>query len=129
LRLRAALRPVRGRLRRRRRPARRPGHPRVGRSALPRARAGHLMARVARVPVSLVNVRTRDGITLAGLMTEPRRRRGVALIWVHGLGSTFASGQALVAVLARRLGAAGIAYLKLDTRGHHVVARTGKRLA
>jgi pimeloyl-ACP methyl ester carboxylesterase len=87
------------------------------------------MARVARVPVSLVNVRTRDGITLAGLMTEPRRRRGVALIWVHGLGSTFASGQALVAVLARRLGAAGIAYLKLDTRGHHVVARTGKRLA
>ena len=87
------------------------------------------MARVARVPVSLVTARTRDGITLAGLMTEPRRRRGLALIWVHGLGSTFANGQPLIAALARRLGAAGIAYLKLDTRGHHVVARAGTRLA
>jgi pimeloyl-ACP methyl ester carboxylesterase len=85
--------------------------------------------RVPAVPVSLVSVRTRDGVVLSGVMTEPRRRRGLALVWVHGLGSTFGSGQPLIAALSRQLSAAGIAYLKLDTRGHHVVARAGKRLA
>ena len=81
------------------------------------------------VPVSLVSARTRDGVVLAGVMSEPRRRRPTALIWVHGLGSTFANGQPLIRALSRRLTAAGIAYLKFDTRGHHVVARAGRRLA
>src|ERR1041384_8774979 len=82
-----------------------------------------------RVPVSLVSIRTSDGVTLAGLMAEPRRRRRVtALIWVHGLGSAFANGQPLIRALSRRLTAAGIAYVKLDTRGHHVVARAGRRV-
>ena len=81
------------------------------------------------VPVSLVSVRTRDGVVLAGVMAEPRRRRGPALVWVHGLGSTFASGQPLIRELSARLTAAGIGYLKLNTRGHDVVARAGRRLA
>jgi pimeloyl-ACP methyl ester carboxylesterase len=81
------------------------------------------------VPVSLVSVRTRDGVLLAGVMAEPRRRRGPALVWVHGLGSTFASGQPLIRELSARLTAAGIGYLKLNTRGHDVVARAGRRLA
>lgn len=83
----------------------------------------------AGIPVSLVSVRTRDGVPLNGVMAQPRGRRRVAFIWVHGLGSTFANGQPLIRVLARRLNAAGIAYLKCDTRGHHVVARAGRRLA
>jgi pimeloyl-ACP methyl ester carboxylesterase len=83
---------------------------------------------VARVPVALVSARTRDGVPLAGVLAEPRRRGGTALVWVHGLGSSFASGQPLIAALAARLTAAGLAYLKLDTRGHHVVARAGRRL-
>ena len=81
------------------------------------------------VPVSLVSVRTRDGVLLAGVMAEPRRRRGPALVWVHGLGSAFASGQPLIRELSARLTAAGIGYLKLNTRGHDVVARAGRRLA
>ena len=81
------------------------------------------------VPVSLVSVRTRDGLSLAGLLCEPRGRRQTALIWVHGLGSTFANGQPLIRALARRLTAAGLGYLKCDTRGHHLVARAGRRLA
>jgi pimeloyl-ACP methyl ester carboxylesterase len=87
------------------------------------------MASVATVPVSLLRLRTRDGVWLDGVIAEPRRRRSAALVWVHGLGSTFSSGQPLIRALARRLNAAGIAYLKVDTRGHHVVARAGKRLA
>jgi alpha-beta hydrolase superfamily lysophospholipase len=84
---------------------------------------------VSGVPVSLVSVRTRDGVSLAGVMAEPRRRRSAALVWVHGLGSAFASGQPLIRELSARLAAAGIGYLKLNTRGHDVVARGGRRLA
>ena len=62
-------------------------------------------------------------------MTEPKRRRRTALVWVHGLGSTFATGQPLIRALSRRLTAVGLGYLKLDTRGHHVVSRAGRRLA
>lgn len=86
------------------------------------------MPRVAGVPVSLVSVRTRDGVVLDGVAAHPRGRRRAALIWVHGLGSSFSSGQPLIRVLSTRLNAAGIGYLKLNTRGHDVVARAGKRL-
>ena len=87
------------------------------------------MTPVVRVPVSLVRVRTRDGVWLDGVIAEPRRRRKVALIWVHGLGSVFSSGQPLLRTLSTSLNAAGIAYLKLNNRGHDTVARGGKRLA
>ena len=86
------------------------------------------MPQPARVPVSLVRVRTRDGVFLDGLIVEPRRRRNVALVWVHGLGSVFSSGQPLIRALSTRLSTAGIAYLKLNTRGHDSVARGGRRL-
>lgn len=84
---------------------------------------------ITRVPVSLVRVRTRDGVWLDGVIAEPRRRRSVALILVHGLGSVFSSGQPLTQALSMRLNAAGIAYLKLNNRGHDTVSRGGKRLA
>jgi len=87
------------------------------------------MTTVARVPVSLVRVRTRDGVWLDGVIAEPRRRRNVVLIWVHGLGSVFSSGQPLIHALSTRLNGAGIAYLKLNNRGHDTVARAGQRLA
>jgi pimeloyl-ACP methyl ester carboxylesterase len=86
------------------------------------------VSQAAGVPVSLVSVRTRDGVVLAGAIAEPRGRRSTALIWVHGLGSTFSSGQPLIRALSARLNAAGVAYLKLDNRGHHTAARSGKRL-
>jgi pimeloyl-ACP methyl ester carboxylesterase len=84
---------------------------------------------ITRVPVSLVRVRTRDGVWLDGVIAEPKRRRNEALIWVHGLGSVFSSGQPLIQALSTRLNAAGIAYLKLNNRGHNTVSRGGKRLA
>src|SRR5512138_82504 len=75
--------------------------------------------------VSLVRIATRDGVPLDGVFTEPRGRHATALIWVHGLGSVFSSGQPLTRELSTRLNAAGIAYFKLNTRGHDVVARAG----
>ncbi|HEX4995960.1 MAG TPA: alpha/beta fold hydrolase [Methylomirabilota bacterium] len=87
------------------------------------------MPRPPGVPVSLVSVSTRDGVVLEGVAVHPRGRRRTALVWVHGLGSTFSSGQPLIRVLSARLNAAGIGYLKLNTRGHGVVTRAGRRLA
>jgi len=81
------------------------------------------------VPVSLTRIRTRDGVWLDGLVVEPRRRRRAALVWVHGLGSVFSSGQPLTRELSARLTAAGIGYFKFNTRGHDVVARANTRLA
>jgi alpha-beta hydrolase superfamily lysophospholipase len=87
-----------------------------------------VMPRPARVEVSLARVRTRDGVWLDGVMAEPRRRR-VALIWVHGLGSAFSSGQPLIRELSIRLNRAGIGYFKFNNRGHDIVARRGTLLA
>src|SRR5207247_10077643 len=86
--------------------------------------------RPAGVSVSLVRLRTRDGVWLDGVIAEPRRRRRrTARIWVHGLGSAFSSGQPLIRELSRRLNAAGMAYFKLNNRGHDLVAGRGQHLA
>ncbi len=82
-----------------------------------------------RIPVSLVRTSTRDGFWLDGVIVEPPRRSTTALIWLHGLGSVFSSGQPLIEALSSRLARTGVAYLKLNTRGHDVVARGGRRLA
>jgi len=81
------------------------------------------------VATTLVRLRTRDGIWLDGLMAEPSGRRRTALVWVHGLGSTFASGQPLIRELSAALDAAGIGYFKFNNRGHDVVAGRGAQLA
>src|SRR5262249_52423323 len=79
--------------------------------------------------VSLARIRTRDGFWLDGLMAMPVRGRRVAVVWVHGLGSTFSAGQPASLELSARLNAAGLGYFKFNTRGHDVVARRGPRLA
>ena len=81
------------------------------------------------VPVSLVRIATRDGVWLDGAVTEPRGRRRAALVWVHGLGSVFSSGQPLTSELSTRLNADGVAFFKLNNRGHDVVAGRGRNLA
>ena len=43
------------------------------------------------IPITLVRIHTRDGVALDGVVAEPRRRRDIAMIGVHGLGSVFSS--------------------------------------
>ena len=81
------------------------------------------------MPVELDRVRTRDGVWLDGIVAEPRGRRRRAVLWIHGLGSSFASGQPLTRELSARFTAAGIGYFKFNTRGHDVVSRANARLA
>ena len=87
------------------------------------------MIRPVGVSTTLVRIQTRDGVALDGVMVEPKRRRASALVWVHGLGSVFSSGQPLIRELSARLTAAGIGYFKFNTRGHDVVAGRGAHLA
>ena len=87
------------------------------------------MIRPVGVSTTLVRIQTRDGVALDGVMVEPKRRRAAALVWVHGLGSVFSSGQPLIRELSARLTAAGIGYFKFNTRGHDVVAGRGAHLA
>jgi pimeloyl-ACP methyl ester carboxylesterase len=87
------------------------------------------MARPAGIATTLVRLQSRDGVPLDGVVAEPRGRRHTALVWVHGLGSVFSSGQPLIAALSRELTAAGLGYFKFNTRGHDVVAGRGAQLA
>jgi len=73
------------------------------------------MTKRADIAVSLVHLETRDGVGLDGVIAEPRGRRRAALVWVHGLGSVFYSGQPLIREVSTRLNAAGVGYFKLST--------------
>jgi pimeloyl-ACP methyl ester carboxylesterase len=81
------------------------------------------------VTTTLVRLHTRDGVALDGVLAEPARRRRTALVWVHGLGSVFSSGQPLIRELSAQLTAAGVGYFKFNTRGHDVVAGRGAQMA
>ena len=87
------------------------------------------MTKPAGIPLTLARLRTRDGVWLDGVVAEPRGRHRAALVWVHGLGSVFSSGQPLIRELSSRLTDAGLGYFKFNTRGHDVVAGRGARLA
>lgn len=71
----------------------------------------------------LVRFETADEITLAGLLYEPRRKRGRAVIFLHGTGgsSVFSSGR--TELLARVFVERGIAFFPFNNRGAHLVMK------
>src|SRR5206468_632927 len=97
----------------------------------PLAQPGHcpVVPRSIGVAASLVRIAARDGVWLDGVVAEPRGHRGTAVLCVHGLGSVFSSGQPLTRELSTRLNSAGVAFFKLNNRGHDVVAGRGRQLA
>lgn len=83
-------------------------------------------------PHQLIEARTRDGLTLPGVLFEPVRRRRAAVIWVPGLGGPFTSHLERTNELARQLNVHGIAFGIFNTRGSytvaHLKAKRGKKL-
>lgn len=73
------------------------------------------------LPVHLTQVTTSDGVTLAGVVVEPKGRKKAALIWLHGLTSSFESGQELMSQLSYTCVKRRIGYFKFNNRGHHLV--------
>lgn len=78
------------------------------------------------IPVLLTKLKTRDGIVLDGIVVLPKRRSNTALIWLHGLGSRFSSGQTLIKELSQECRKNGIGYFKFNNRGHDIVNRDGR---
>jgi alpha-beta hydrolase superfamily lysophospholipase len=88
-----------------------------------------MTTRAAGIPVTLARLRTRDDVYLDGVFAEATRRSETALVWVHGLGSVFSSGQPLMRELSAGLTRAGVGYFKFNTRGHDVVSGRGRAMA
>lgn len=75
------------------------------------------------IPVLLTHLKTRDGVTLDGIVTQPKHKSKTALIWLHGLTSSFYFSQTLIKKLSDECQAAHIGYFKFNMRGHDIVAR------
>lgn len=90
-----------------------------------------------------VQVATRDGVNLEGLVFCPKDNQPLADalrgstpkavgVWIHGLGSNFHRGYKRTTILARIFNEAGIGFAAFDTRGHDWIAhgaRNDKRKA
>jgi alpha-beta hydrolase superfamily lysophospholipase len=77
------------------------------------------------IPVLLTRVKTRDGVSLDGIYVKPAHRSNTALIWVHGLGSRFSSGQTLTKEVSSAASKSGVGYFNFNNRGHDTVNRDG----
>lgn len=80
-------------------------------------------------PCALVRFEATDGIPLAGVLFEPRRRSTRAAIFLHGTGGSSIFEAKRTNVLAAELVRAGIAYFPFNNRGAHVMRRIGDAMA
>lgn len=76
----------------------------------------------------LVRFEATDGIPLAGVLYEPKRKSGRAAIFLHGTGGSSVFESKRTNVLAAELLRAGIAYFPFNNRGAHVMRRMGDEL-
>ena len=74
----------------------------------------------------LVHFDATDGVTLSGLLYEPRRRTKRAAIWLHGTGGASIFDAPRTNTLARELVARGFAFFPFNNRGAHLVRRLRK---
>lgn len=68
------------------------------------------------MPYPIVNVKTRDGLTLHGLLTEPAKPAKAIDIHIHGAGGNFYSNSYFEG-LTLRLVDSGVAYLSTNNLG------------
>lgn len=80
------------------------------------------------IPVNLTRIKTRDGVSLEGIIVEPKRKSKTALVWIHGLGSRFYTSQMLIKQLSAQCQKNGIGYFKFNTRGHDQITLYDKKL-
>lgn len=90
----------------------------------------------------LINVVTKDGVNLQGLVFTPKSspsarppvgglRSGqtptTVGVWIHGLGSNFYGGYTRLVTLATHFTEKGMAFAAINTRGHDSVSRAIKQ--
>lgn len=67
----------------------------------------------------IVHIRTTDGLTLHGLLSEPKNQTKAMVIHIHGAGGNF-YGNKYFATLTESVVDLGVAYLSTNNRGNHV---------
>ncbi|MBV8546700.1 MAG: alpha/beta hydrolase [Acidobacteria bacterium] len=76
----------------------------------------------------LVRFEAADGVALAGLLFEPRRKSKRAIIWLHGGGGASVFESRRTNLLASVFIAHGIAFFPFNNRGSGIVRRAGDDL-
>lgn len=84
------------------------------------------MGRIAPEPLSrLVRFEAADGLDLAGLLYEPKRRTERAVIFLHGTGGASIFESKRTNLLADVFTRHGIAYFAFNNRGAHIMKHVG----
>ena len=76
----------------------------------------------------LVRFEATDGIPLAGVLFEPKRKSKSAAIFLHGTGGSSVFESKRTNILAAELVRAGLAYFPFNNRGAHVMRRMGDEM-
>ena len=85
------------------------------------------MGRFAPEPLgSLVRFDASDGVPLAGLLYEPKRRTTRAAIFLHGTGGSSVFESRRTNLLAEQFMRAGVAWFPFNNRGAHLMRRIGR---
>lgn len=82
----------------------------------------------AEPPARLLRLEATDGVTLSGLLFEPRRASSRVAVFLHGSGGSSVFGSRRTNLLASVFTKAGIAFFPFDNRGSHIVRRIGNDL-
>lgn len=75
---------------------------------------------------TLEQITTSDGVIHQGILAEPSNPNGKALVWVHGLTSTFYNNVFMTNELARRALESGMAFAAFNNRGHDMITDVKK---
>jgi pimeloyl-ACP methyl ester carboxylesterase len=82
----------------------------------------------AEPPARLVRFEATDGVTLSGLLYEPRRASSRVAVFLHGTGGASVFTSRRTNLLAEVFTRAGMAFFPFDNRGAHLMRRLGRDL-
>src|SRR5438045_5055280 len=75
----------------------------------------------AEPPCRLVRFDAADGVTLSGLLYEPKQKSNHAIIWLHGSGGASIFDSNRTNLLAHTLTDRGFVFFPFNNRGAHLV--------
>lgn len=78
-------------------------------------------------PFFLTDITTNDGLIHKGMYVEPTTKGKRAVLWIHGLTSTFYNGGKLTEELIRLCDEENMGFAAFNNRGHDIISG-GKRL-
>jgi pimeloyl-ACP methyl ester carboxylesterase len=75
----------------------------------------------------LTEIETKDNLVLHGLYMSPRKKRDIALLWIHGLSGEFYGNLPVHEAFAKACEKRGWGYAAFNNRGHSLISGIHKR--